>query len=189
MIGNRLRQLREEKDLTQEELGKKLNLTKANISKYESGKLEPNLETINYLAEYFNVTTDYLLGRSDIRKPETEPLPLPGKLHPFAQLARACSPALTRQIKKIDRLHVFLDIHAVQDGTGKLVAVFEHLVIAAAAALLAVKTAGATVQRGALTFTSLKGRFMFRCGVPDEVFTPAHPLLQIPYNLAARSWF
>ncbi len=67
MFGERLKQLREQKGLTQEDLGKRLKLTKANISKYESNKLEPNLETINYLAGFFDVTTDYLLGRTHNR--------------------------------------------------------------------------------------------------------------------------
>lgn len=72
MLGNRLRELREEKGLTQEELGKRLNLTKANISKYESEKLEPNIETITYLANFFETTADYILGRSNVRQPETQ---------------------------------------------------------------------------------------------------------------------
>ncbi len=67
MYAKRLKELREEKGLTQEALGELVGLTKANISKYESGKLEPNIDTINYLANYFNVSTDYLLGRTDNR--------------------------------------------------------------------------------------------------------------------------
>lgn len=65
----RLRALRIENKLTQEELGEKVNLTKANISKYETGRIEPNIETINYLANFFNVTIDYLLGKTDVRNP------------------------------------------------------------------------------------------------------------------------
>ena len=68
----RLKELREEKELTQEALGELINLTKANISKYESGKLEPNIETINFLASYFGVSSDYLLARTDVRNPEKE---------------------------------------------------------------------------------------------------------------------
>lgn len=68
IFGNRLRELREKQGLTQEELGEKLNLKKAVISKYENNKLQPSLETINYLAAYFGVTTDYLLGRTEIQE-------------------------------------------------------------------------------------------------------------------------
>ena len=69
----RLKELREEKELTQEALGELINLTKANISKYESGKLEPNIDTINFLAGFFDVSIDYLLGRSSIRNPKKGP--------------------------------------------------------------------------------------------------------------------
>lgn len=64
-FGKRLRELREKKGLTQEVLGKMINQTKANISKYENEKLEPSLEIIDFLAEYFKVSADYLLGRSE----------------------------------------------------------------------------------------------------------------------------
>jgi transcriptional regulator with XRE-family HTH domain len=67
VLGNRLRELRIEKGLTQEELGELINLTKANISKYESGKLEPNIDTINYLSNFFDVSVDYLFGRTTVR--------------------------------------------------------------------------------------------------------------------------
>lgn len=83
MFGQRLKKLREEKKLTQEELGKKLNLTKANISKYESGKLEPNIETIRYLADFFGVQTDYLLGISDNPSPASDDWGLPEDAHVF----------------------------------------------------------------------------------------------------------
>lgn len=66
-FGDRLRCLRQENDLTQEELGRRINKKKANISKYENGKLQPDLDTINVLAKFFNVTTDYLLGYTDFR--------------------------------------------------------------------------------------------------------------------------
>lgn len=67
-FGKRLRELREKKGLTQEVLGKMINQTKANISKYENEKIEPSLEIIDFLAEYFKVSADYLLGRSESLK-------------------------------------------------------------------------------------------------------------------------
>jgi transcriptional regulator with XRE-family HTH domain len=71
-LPERLRELRKEMNLTQEELANKLNLTKANISKYETGRIEPNIETINFLAKFFNVSVDYLLGRTDVRSPHSD---------------------------------------------------------------------------------------------------------------------
>jgi len=61
-IGNILKNLRLAAGLTQEQLGKKVNLTKANISKYESDDIEPNLATLYMFAVIFNCTIDYFFG-------------------------------------------------------------------------------------------------------------------------------
>lgn len=60
---SRIKELRKAHGLTQEELGKKLNVQKAAISKYETGAVVPNGEVLKRLSTIFNVTTDYLLGR------------------------------------------------------------------------------------------------------------------------------
>lgn len=76
MLGDRLRRLRLEKKLTQEELGKKINVTKVSISGYEKGNRTPDTETLQKLADFFNVTTDYLLGRTDHpNPPENDDIP------------------------------------------------------------------------------------------------------------------
>ncbi len=61
-FGPTLRSLRKSAQLTQEQLGKMVNLTKANISKYEAGNLEPNLETLSTFSKVFGVTVDQLLN-------------------------------------------------------------------------------------------------------------------------------
>lgn len=71
-FGERMKQLRIENNLTQEELAKKLSLSKSNISKYESNDVEPNIDTLNKLATLFNVSLDYLLGKSNSRNPIEE---------------------------------------------------------------------------------------------------------------------
>lgn len=74
---NRLKFLREEKNLTQGDIAKLLNITIAAYSYYENEKRDMTPDTIIKLAEYFNVSTDYLLGKSDIRNPEqSDPLGL-----------------------------------------------------------------------------------------------------------------
>jgi len=65
VLGERLKKLRKEKRITQEELGKKVNVTKVSISGYENGNRNPDTETLQKLADFFDVTTDYLLGRTD----------------------------------------------------------------------------------------------------------------------------
>lgn len=66
----RIKQLREENNLTQEEFANKLNMTQQRISAYEKEKREPDLNTLQQIADFFGVSTDYLLGKSDIRNPE-----------------------------------------------------------------------------------------------------------------------
>ena len=67
---NRLRFLRNERGEGLEKLAKYLSVTIQTISNYETEKRDMTPDTILKLAEYFNVTTDYLLGKSDIRNPE-----------------------------------------------------------------------------------------------------------------------
>lgn len=64
-IANRIKELREERNLTQIDLAKELNLDKSTIAKYETGKVEPSLSIVYLLIEYFNVSADYLLGLVD----------------------------------------------------------------------------------------------------------------------------
>lgn len=64
-FGQRLKRLRVESGLTQEELGKKIKLSKSNISKYESGDVEPNMQTIIEISRLFKCSTDFLLGATD----------------------------------------------------------------------------------------------------------------------------
>ncbi|HCX61132.1 MAG TPA: XRE family transcriptional regulator, partial [Clostridiales bacterium] len=70
MVGKIIRKLRIEKGITQNELSNYLGLTPKMISFYELGERFPPYDIINKLADYFNVSTDYLLGRSDIKNPE-----------------------------------------------------------------------------------------------------------------------
>ncbi len=64
-FGCRLKELRLANGLTQAELAKKLKLSKANISKYESDSVEPNLDTLTMISNIFNVSINYLLDISE----------------------------------------------------------------------------------------------------------------------------
>ena len=63
----RLVQLRKELGLTQEEFAEKIGYTRTAVSAWEIGRNEPSNSDTLKIAEYFNVSTDYLLGKSDIR--------------------------------------------------------------------------------------------------------------------------
>ena len=68
MFGSRLKDLRNERKLTQDDLGKLLNVSGKTIGTWERDSRQPNIESINKLATIFGVTTDYLLGNSDEKK-------------------------------------------------------------------------------------------------------------------------
>ena len=67
-FGAKLKALRQEHELTQYQLAKKLDTSKSNISKYESDSIEPSMRTLVLIAKYFNVSIDYLLGNSQYSK-------------------------------------------------------------------------------------------------------------------------
>lgn len=62
----RLRDLREDMDLTQDQLVQMLKMHKTTYTNYEQGKREPPFELIIKLAKFYNVTTDYIAGLTDI---------------------------------------------------------------------------------------------------------------------------
>ena len=64
---NRLRELRKENNLYQSYIGKLFNITRQAVQRWEVGKSEPNISTLIKLADYYDVSIDYLVGRSDVR--------------------------------------------------------------------------------------------------------------------------
>lgn len=64
MIGERLIQLRGSR--TQKEIADALGISRARYSHYENGRNEPDLTTLKHMADYFQVTVDYLLGRNEV---------------------------------------------------------------------------------------------------------------------------
>ena len=64
----RIRNLREDKDLTQEKLAKVLHLTQRSYSRYENADSMMPLEVLIQIADFYDVSIDYLLGRTDIPK-------------------------------------------------------------------------------------------------------------------------
>ncbi len=66
---NRLKEIREDKDLTQKEIAKFLKIDQSNYSKYELEKINIPLDIILKLADFYKTSTDYLLYRTDNRNP------------------------------------------------------------------------------------------------------------------------
>lgn len=65
VFSTRLRKLRAEWSLTQDELAPKLGISRSTLGMYETGKREPDFETLETIADFFNVDMNYLIGHSD----------------------------------------------------------------------------------------------------------------------------
>ena len=65
----RIKQLRQEKGLKQEELAKEFGIAQQTISNYEKGIREPDISTLKKMADFFDVSLDFLLGKTDIKTP------------------------------------------------------------------------------------------------------------------------
>ena len=68
-MANRLRELREDRDLVQRELASLLNVHQTTYSDYERGKLNIPIAALKELADFYDVSVDYLLYRTDEPKP------------------------------------------------------------------------------------------------------------------------
>lgn len=64
-VGERLAELRKQNKLTQEQVANYLHITRQAYSRYETGEREISLETLCLLADFYDETTDYILGRED----------------------------------------------------------------------------------------------------------------------------
>lgn len=71
-LGEKIRLLREEKELNQTELGEAVNMTQRKVSYIENDKYEPSMDDIRAFCRFFNVSADYLMGFP-------KPLPYPRK--------------------------------------------------------------------------------------------------------------
>lgn len=67
-IGERLKNLRMNKKVTQKQIADYLGIAPNNYQNFEYGQINPSYENLIKLADYFNVSTDYLLGRSETKE-------------------------------------------------------------------------------------------------------------------------
>lgn len=65
MLGNNIKKLRLANKMNQVEFAKKLSVTKQTVSNWENNNIQPSVEMLMKVADVFNVTTDYLLGREN----------------------------------------------------------------------------------------------------------------------------
>lgn len=87
--------LRKERGITQKQAAQELGISQAQLSHYEKGIRECGLEFVVQIADYYNVSCDYLLGRSAERSGQTikwKNCPMPAAQLPAAFTAAACCP-------------------------------------------------------------------------------------------------
>lgn len=65
----RIRNLREDRDLTQKQIGQLLNMSQTGYNQYEIGKNDIPTKVLQQLADFYNTSTDYILGRTNETKP------------------------------------------------------------------------------------------------------------------------
>lgn len=71
-LAKKLQTLRQQKDVSQSEIAKYIGLTVGAYQNYENGRREANYETLCKLADFYNVSTDYLLGRTPVKQMTTK---------------------------------------------------------------------------------------------------------------------
>lgn len=77
MLLKRIKDLREDKDLYQKDLAKILNVSQAQYSRIETGENEITLDSLIRLADFYNTSTDYILGLTDTKKKYPKPTKKP----------------------------------------------------------------------------------------------------------------
>lgn len=89
-LGKKLKELREKKGKTQLDISKFLGVTYQTIYKYEKDIAVPPADAIVKLAEYFNVSTDYLLGRTNVPNSINESIPIAASTKDNIDLSDVC---------------------------------------------------------------------------------------------------
>ena len=100
ILGERLRILREEAGFSQNKLAKLIGIQQSSLNRYESGFSNPTLETLLWFADYFDVSMDYIYGRTD--KPQGKTYKYKPRLDPdMAKFVEMCFEPGTRANKEL----------------------------------------------------------------------------------------
>lgn len=94
MLGNRLRLLRTQKKLTQEDVAKIIGVARTTYAMYEQNSREPDNDTLQKLADFFEVSTDYLLGRTDDPTPPSQAKGVVSDYSPFLRAIKEKYPGV-----------------------------------------------------------------------------------------------
>lgn len=115
LLGNRIKLLREEKNISQLELAKILNIGNTTLSQYESGKRIPSDEIKLRLAKHFGVSLDWLMGLKEERDIKTATKNKPDKVYHHLDT----SGLVEEDIRKIEEYIELIKLKYNPDGTLK----------------------------------------------------------------------
>mgnify|MGYP005803758959 FL=1 len=106
-IGKKIRELRLEHNLLQRELAKEIHIAPNTLSQFETGQANPSYEVLSLIADFFQCSTGYLLGREDdfgnVVVQTEKPAPLPQDEQELLNIYQALSPAHRSQILEYAR--------------------------------------------------------------------------------------
>ena len=89
----RIRELRKERHISQKDLAEQFHVAQTTVSGWEKGVRDPDTSTVALLAAFFDVSTDYLLGKSDIKKaPSAEALSTTPEAEALREVMKSLSP-------------------------------------------------------------------------------------------------
>lgn len=86
IYSERIKQLRKERGLSQDQLAKILGVSRSTVGMYETGKREPDFESCEAIADFFNVDMDYLIGRSPVQRKSVVFKEIPPGFDPLPQM-------------------------------------------------------------------------------------------------------
>lgn len=113
-FGQRLTDLREEKGIRQKELATLINVSPSTVSNYENDVHYPDVAILCQLADYFNVSTDYLLARTDYRH---NPNTLTRRLSKTYTVAEFINTTLELSQKDVSNLVEYMDLLVMRHQT------------------------------------------------------------------------
>ena len=100
IVGERMKKLREEAGISQNKLAKLIGIQQSSLNRYESGFSNPTPETLLWFADYFDVSMDYIYGRTD--KPQGKTYKYKPRLDPdMAKFVEMCFEPGTRANKEL----------------------------------------------------------------------------------------
>ena len=99
MLSKRIKQLRESHGETQQKMAENLGVSQQTIAGWEKGQRNPSLETLSTLADYFGVSVDYLLGRTDIPSIYIHDIEVDSKHGRIASTQKDLSPEYQEQVR------------------------------------------------------------------------------------------